>query len=55
VSLLMDALRRAEEAKRLANPSSQPDPVTSPGDLTLAPLETPPRPQGRSLPPLKGR
>ncbi|MEF8720666.1 MAG: tetratricopeptide repeat protein [Candidatus Accumulibacter necessarius] len=52
MSLLMDALRRAEEAKRLANPSSQPDPVTSPGDLTLAPLETPPRPQGRSLPPL---
>ncbi len=40
MSLLMDALRRAEEAKRLANPSSQPDPVTSPGDtLPYASLE----------------
>ncbi len=47
----MDALRRAEEAKRLANPSSQPDPVAS-LDLTLAPLEPPSQPRVRSLPPL---
>ncbi|MBK7676879.1 tetratricopeptide repeat protein [Accumulibacter sp.] len=52
MSLLMDALRRAEEAKRLANPSNEPAPVASPDDLTLAPLEPPSRPHVRSLPPL---
>ncbi len=50
MSLLMDALRRAEEAKRqAAGPTSGGDPL----ELRLDPLETPaPSPQRRTLPPL---
>jgi len=50
VSLLMDALRRAEEAKRLATPTSRAEPVV--GELSLDPLETTPAPPGTPLPPL---
>ncbi|MBK8115989.1 MAG: tetratricopeptide repeat protein [Candidatus Accumulibacter sp.] len=49
MSLLMDALRRAEEAKRLAGPAGKPD-APSPLELTLDPLE-PTRPASRPLPP----
>lgn len=52
MSLLMDALRRAEEAKRLAGASGQPAAAASPGELRLDPLETPENPSARSLPPL---
>jgi tetratricopeptide (TPR) repeat protein len=46
VSLLMDALRRAEEAKRLTSPGRPA--AAAPGDLTLAPMEgVPGSPQGR--------
>jgi len=50
VSLLMDALRRAEEAKRQA---AGPSGSVAPLELRLDPLETPaPNPQRRTLPPL---
>jgi tetratricopeptide (TPR) repeat protein len=55
VSLLMDALRRAEEAKRLATPNSPPEATAAPGDLSLAPLEATARPRARSVPPLAGQ
>ena len=46
----MDALRRAEEAKRLATPGSRAEAVA--GELSLDPLETTPAPPDTSLPPL---
>lgn len=47
----MDALRRAEEAKRLAaTPASRSEPVA--GELSLDPLETTPAPADTPLPPL---
>ena len=46
----MDALRRAEEAKRLATPGSRAEAVA--GELSLDPLETTPAPPGTPLPPL---
>ena len=51
----MDALRRAEEAKRLATPNSPPEATAAPGDLSLAPLEATARPRARSVPPLAGQ
>jgi len=50
VSLLMDALRRAEEAKRLATPGSRAEAVA--GELSLDPLEPTPAPPDTPLPPL---
>lgn len=50
MSLLMDALRRAEEAKRLTtNPSDTPP--AAPAELSLTPLEQPPA-RENALPPL---
>lgn len=46
----MDALRRAEQAKRLATPGSRAEAVA--GELSLDPLETTPAPPDTSLPPL---
>lgn len=46
----MDALRRAEEAKRLATPGSRAEAVT--GELSLDPLEATPLPPDTPLPPL---
>lgn len=43
MSLLMDALRRAEEAKRQAAPIPPSSSASSPGELTLAPLDRPER------------
>jgi len=50
MSLLMDALRRAEEAKRLAGPAGKPEVAPAPLELTLDPLE-PVSPASRPLPP----
>ncbi|MBL8422296.1 MAG: tetratricopeptide repeat protein [Candidatus Accumulibacter phosphatis] len=50
MSLLMDALRRAEEAKRLATPGSRAEAVA--GELSLDPLEATPAPPDTPLPPL---
>ncbi|MCP5227736.1 tetratricopeptide repeat protein [Accumulibacter sp.] len=44
MSLLMDALRRAEEAKRKAGAGSRPGASVSPDELRLDPLDTSPRP-----------
>jgi len=56
VSLLMDALKRAEEAKKQAAAGAQPAaPVASPAsppELSLDPLDAPAAVPGRSLPPL---
>lgn len=46
----MDALRRAEEAKRLAGPAGKSEVAPAPLELTLDPLE-PTRPASRPLPP----
>ena len=46
----MDALRRAEEAKRLATPGSRAEAVA--GELSLDPLEPTPAPPDTPLPPL---
>lgn len=51
MSLLMDALRRAEEAKRLTSPPGAP-PAAAPAELSLTPLEAPPSPRDNALPPL---
>ncbi len=53
MSLLMDALRRAEEAKRQANPNDHPAP--SPRELSLDPLDAPTTPLRQPLPPLSRR
>jgi len=50
VSLLMDALRRAEEAKRLAGPAEKPEIASAPLELKLDPLE-PASSASRPLPP----
>ncbi|HCZ17618.1 MAG TPA: hypothetical protein DHV85_24205 [Candidatus Accumulibacter sp.] len=52
MSLLMDALRRAEEAKRLASAGARPATAASPGELRLDPLESPPPAAGQTLPSL---
>jgi len=55
VSLLMDALKRAEEAKRLAAagaPPAAPAAPASPPELRLDPLDAPASAPGRALPPL---
>jgi hypothetical protein len=49
----MDALRRAEEAKRQANPNDHPAP--SPRELSLDPLDAPTTPLRQPLPPLSRR
>ncbi|MCM8594715.1 tetratricopeptide repeat protein [Accumulibacter sp.] len=51
MSLLMDALRRAEEAKRQAGAAVQSPTAKTPAELSLDPIEAP-APPGRSLPPL---
>ena len=48
----MDALRRAEEAKRLAEPSVRPAAAAAAPELSLDPLETPPAMPQHPLPPL---
>ncbi len=48
MSLLMDALRRAEEAKRQANPNGHP--VPSPLELSLDPLDAPGAAANQPLP-----
>ncbi len=53
MSLLMDALRRAEEAKRQAKPNDHPAP--SPRELSLDPLDAPTTPLRQPLPPLARR
>ncbi|MBL8390863.1 MAG: hypothetical protein JNN21_03200, partial [Candidatus Accumulibacter sp.] len=55
MSLLMDALKRAEEAKRLAAAGAQPAAPAAPAaapELSLDPLDAPATTAGRSLPPL---
>ncbi|MBN8456209.1 hypothetical protein [Accumulibacter sp.] len=55
MSLLMDALKRAEEAKRLAAAGAQPAAPAAPAaptELRLDPLDAPATTAGRSLPPL---
>ncbi|WP_287461459.1 tetratricopeptide repeat protein [Accumulibacter sp.] len=55
MSLLMDALKRAEEAKRLAGAGAQPAAPAAPAaapELSLDPLDAPATTAGRSLPPL---
>ncbi|HQC78996.1 MAG TPA: tetratricopeptide repeat protein [Accumulibacter sp.] len=51
MSLLMDALRRAEEAKRTNHLADRPETVASSPELRLDPLETSP-PRNHALPPL---
>ncbi|MCB1941265.1 MAG: tetratricopeptide repeat protein [Candidatus Accumulibacter sp.] len=52
MSLLMDALRRAEEAKRQASANQRPPIAASPAELRLDPLETPPSPATQPQPSL---